>query len=141
MATELPEGQEATTGTEHTDGRDSSGRFKPGHSGNPGGRPKMPAELREAMQCLADTAAKVLEDCLTSDDERVRLAAAQQIFDRGYGKPNQSVDLKATVNSADIIKAGHERARALRGGKPVAGADIARNDADDLATTRDPAHE
>jgi hypothetical protein len=86
-----------------------------------GGRPKMPAELREAMQCMADDAAKVLKDCLTSDDERVRLAAAQQVFDRGYGKPNQSVDLKATVNSAEIIKAGHERARALRGGKPVAG--------------------
>jgi hypothetical protein len=103
-----------------TGARDSSGRFQPGHSGNPGGRPKMPAELREAMQCMADDAADVLRQCLTSDDERVRLAAAQQVFDRGYGKPNQSVDLKATVNSADIIKAGHERARALRGGKPVA---------------------
>ena len=101
----------------------------------------MPAELREAMQCMADDAALVLGQCLKSDDERVRLAAAAQIFDRGYGKPNQSVDLKATVNSADIIKAGHERARALRGGKPVAGADIARNDGDDPAIIGGPAHE
>ena len=116
MATDTPEGQEA----EPLEARESSGRFKPGHSGNPGGSPKMPAELREAMQCMADDAAKVLKDCLTSDDERVRLAAAQQIFDRGYGKPNQSVDLKATVNSAEIIKAGHERARSMRGGKPAA---------------------
>jgi hypothetical protein len=45
----------------------------------------MPAELREAMQCLADDAAKVLEKCSASDDERVRLVAAAQIFDRGYG--------------------------------------------------------
>jgi hypothetical protein len=96
---------------------------------------------QQPRDLLGVPAAKVLGNCLTSDDERVRLAAAQQIFDRGYGKPNQSVDLKATVDSADIIKAGHERARALRGGKPVAGADIARNDAYDLSVTRGPAHE
>jgi hypothetical protein len=89
---------------------------------------------------MADDAAKVLKDCLTSDDERVRLAAAQQVFDRGYGKPNQSVDLKATVNSADIIKAGHERARSMRGGKLASGVDIARHDGDQ-SVIRGPEHE
>ena len=99
--------------------RGSNGRFKPGHSGNPGGRPKMPAALREAMRALADDAVRVLEEALTSDDERVRLMAAAQIFDRGYGKPNQTVDMNARVsNPADIVKAGHERARALRRNNP-----------------------
>src|SRR5262245_35698251 len=94
----------------------SNGRFKPGHSGNPGGRPKLPMALRDGMRSLADDAMRVLEDALASEDERVRLMAAAQILDRGYGKPNQTVDMNARVNSADIVKAGHERARALRKG-------------------------
>ena len=96
--------------------RARNGQFRPGHSGNPGGRPKMPAALRDGMRSLADDAMRVLEDALVSDDERVRLMAAAQILDRGYGKPNQTVDMNARVNSADIVKAGHERARALRKG-------------------------
>jgi hypothetical protein len=78
----------------------------------------MPAALRDAMRGLADDAMRVLKESLESDDERVRLMAAAQIFDRGYGKPNQTVDMNARVsNPADIVKAGHERARALRRGK------------------------
>ena len=106
---------EATTTTgDAISPRLSNGRFQPGHSGNPGGRPKMPAALRDGMRALADDAMQVLREALSSDDERVRLMAAAQIFDRGYGKPNQTVDMNARVNSADIVKAGHERARALR---------------------------
>ena len=96
----------------------SNGRIQPGHSGNPGGRPKMPAALRDGMRALADDAMRVLREALSSDDERVRLMAASQIFDCGYGKPNQTVDMNARVNSADIVKAGHERARALRKARP-----------------------
>jgi hypothetical protein len=44
----------------------------------------------------------------------VQLAAAQQILDRGYGKPNMPVDFNAKVNVTDIIKAGHEWPRAGR---------------------------
>src|SRR5689334_13666053 len=91
---------ESNSGEPIINGRSSRGQFLPGHSGNPGGRPKMPTALREAMRGLADEALTVLEDALKSDDERVRLMAVAQIFDRGYGKPTQTVDMNTRFNPA-----------------------------------------
>lgn len=59
-------------------------RFRPGQSGNPSGRPKgIGAQAREHT---AD-ALRVLVDGLGDEDPRVRVAAAKEILDRGYGKP------------------------------------------------------
>lgn len=64
--------------------RDDSGRFIPGISGNPGGRPKgIAAKAREHT----DRALEVLVNALDDDDSRVRIAAAKELIDRGYGKP------------------------------------------------------
>jgi Family of unknown function (DUF5681) len=70
------------------------GQFQKGQSGNPGGRPKMPDELKAAMQGLADTAVKVLKDAMNGDDPRARILAANAVLDRGYGKPAQTVNAK-----------------------------------------------
>ena len=64
-----------------------------GQSGNPGGRPKMPEDLKRAMQGLAEDASKVLQEAMQSDDLRARILAAGHVLDRGYGKPTQVVDL------------------------------------------------
>lgn len=66
-------------------------RFAPGQSGNPGGRPKVAAEVREAARALTDKAITTLEELLTCEENNVRLAAANSILDRGYGKPTQPV--------------------------------------------------
>ena len=59
-------------------------RFRPGQSGNPGGRPKgIAAKAREHT----DRAIEVLAEALESQDERVRVTAAEKLLDRGYGKP------------------------------------------------------
>ena len=59
-------------------------QFKPGTSGNPGGRPKgIAAKAREH----SDKALDVLVAALDDADTRVRIAAANAILDRGYGKP------------------------------------------------------
>ena len=40
------------------------GCFKKGESGNPGGRPKLPAEVKEAFQAKASDALAALVRCL-----------------------------------------------------------------------------
>lgn len=66
-------------------------KFQPGESGNPAGRPKANKELQETARNYADEAllalAEILKDGSASPSARV--AAAQALLDRGYGKPNQ----------------------------------------------------
>ena len=58
--------------------------FKPGQSGNPGGRPKgLGAKAREH----GDRCIEILAAALDAKDERTRIAAARELLDRGYGKP------------------------------------------------------
>lgn len=58
--------------------------FKPGQSGNPGGRPKgLGTKAREH----GDRCIEVLSAALSDTDARVRIAAARELLDRGYGKP------------------------------------------------------
>ena len=49
------------------------GGFQKGQSGNPGGRPKLPADIREAFKAKAPEALEVLTRCLQSDDDRIAM--------------------------------------------------------------------
>lgn len=77
-----------------------------GYSGNPGGRPKMPEELKEAFKALAPQALKTLADVMNNgekDSDRVK--ASEIILDRGYGKASQPID--ATLEGAiQVINVG-----------------------------------
>lgn len=72
--------------------RDSEGKFKPGQSGNPSGRPKA---FREYQQWLAEEALgpakEALLACLRDDDGRVRIAAVKEVADRLFGKAPQTI--------------------------------------------------
>jgi hypothetical protein len=69
-------------------------RFEPGKSGNPGGRPKTVAVLRELAR--SETNANIQVLIAIRDNKRapfaVRVAAVRELFDRGYGKPKQLIE-------------------------------------------------
>lgn len=78
---------------------DKPWQFKPGQSGNPGGRPKGIAAIARQH---TDKAVDVLVAAMDEDDPRVRVAAAKEILDRGYGKaPVFTADLTGKLDDLD----------------------------------------
>ena len=67
--------------------------FKKGQSGNPGGRPKEVAEVRNLAQEHGPAAIDHLAKLMNSDNERTAVAACEALLNRGYGRPSQSVTL------------------------------------------------
>ena len=62
--------------------------FKRGQSGNPGGRPKAIAELRDLAREHSPEAIETLVKAMrAATDARVRVAAAVALLDRAWGKP------------------------------------------------------
>lgn len=81
-------------------GQRHSGQWKPGQSGNPSGRPKKSPEMKDLeRRCResAEDALRFLLDTIEDDDapRNVRLQAAREVLDRGFGKP---VDRQAVLN-------------------------------------------
>jgi hypothetical protein len=67
--------------------------FPKGMSGNPGGRPKVVAEIRQVFRAHPDTAVATLVDVMTHGrSDSARVAAATALLDRGWGKPTQTVE-------------------------------------------------
>ena len=65
--------------------------FAPGQSGNPGGRPKLPNEVKELARAASERAISRAIELMESPDENVALKAISTVLDRGYGKPAQAV--------------------------------------------------
>ena len=69
--------------------------FKPGQSGNPGGRPKVDktvkALAREHTEDAVRTLAEILKNGAASESSRVQAASA--LLDRGWGRPLQQLEI------------------------------------------------
>lgn len=85
-----------------------TGRFLPGNK--TGGRAQLPEELKEAFQRASPRALEVLVKIVNDDEAKDadRIRAAEVIFDRGYGKPRQAVDLDATSIPQVIFVGGDD---------------------------------
>jgi hypothetical protein len=70
--------------------------FKPGQSGNPGGRPPKTEEQRTLETMCRERTPEALATVLTimgaGENERNRLSAAQFVIERGWGKAVQSLE-------------------------------------------------
>jgi hypothetical protein len=68
----------------------TDGRWAPGRSGNPGGRPGGVAEVRElARSHTAEAIERLVKEMNNGDTSNARIAAANALLDRGWGKPTQ----------------------------------------------------
>ncbi len=77
--------------------------FRKGQSGNPGGRPKVIAELRTLAREYAPEAMKELAQfAVKARSEAVRVAAIRELFDRAYGKP--TLPLEASLDCAPLSR-------------------------------------
>jgi hypothetical protein len=79
----------------------TSGGFKPGQSGNPGGRPKAVVEVQHLAR--AETVGSIRALVRVRDDKKAPpaavVAAATALLDRGWGRPKQEIE---TTGNATI---------------------------------------
>ncbi|MGB8896959.1 MAG: DUF5681 domain-containing protein [Pseudolabrys sp.] len=79
--------------------------FKKGQSGNPGGRPKILADIREVARAHTASAMNALVQIVENNNAppAARVAAANSLLDRGYGKPEAKID--ANISRHAVIRA------------------------------------
>ncbi len=120
------------------------GGFRPGKSGNPGGRPKEVAEVRALAREHTNEAVQALRSIMRNDDEpaSARVAAANSLLDRGWGRAPLAitgdgggpVEANVIVSPAvlDLIR---QTTAGLSGGKVINGK-VIDNDAKELAVVK-----
>jgi hypothetical protein len=97
---ESPKKRKPPTGDRHW-------QWKPGQSGNPGGRPNIIGEVRRLAQEHAPAAIARLAELMRSEDPRVSVTAASAILDRAVGRPEQALAISTTqaVIAGDVSPA------------------------------------
>ena len=109
--------------------RGVSGRFVPGVSGNPQGRPKgFAAIIREETREGAELVAYMLAVLRhPKQPTALRMAAAQWLADRGFGRAvnvvEATVDVDATVTHRELLRAHVEEADVERLTRALLGSD------------------
>jgi hypothetical protein len=99
--------------------------FKPGQSGNPGGRPKVAGHVRDLARERQVRAIEVLTKLMESKDERVQLAAANAMLDRGSGRPSSEAEMlsvRLRIEAAlkdDLDRLSDEQLNAMAAGAPI----------------------
>jgi hypothetical protein len=74
------------------------GRFKPGQSGNPGGRPKEIGHVKELAREHTVAAVKTLAEIMGNIEEpaAARARAAEALLNRAWGTPESTANVNLT---------------------------------------------
>ncbi len=81
--------------------RDDKGRWRKGAaSPNPGGRPAVLGDLREAARGYSQEALEILAAVMRDPKAppAARVTAARELLDRGFGRAVQAVDVNTKVD-------------------------------------------
>jgi hypothetical protein len=86
----------------------AGGRFQPGKSGNPGGRPKEVEAVRELARQHTGEAIQTLAAIMRDGKEpaAARVRAAEYVLDRGWGRPETTANVKLPRDVRDLSTDG-----------------------------------
>src|SRR5919197_6143022 len=100
--------------------RGARGKWLPGTSPNPGGRPKVIESIRDLARQHTDTAiAALVKIAEAGKNESARVAASTALLDRGWGKPTQplSGDAEMPPIGMSVVDSAAERAEKVAAAK------------------------
>jgi hypothetical protein len=95
--------------------------MRPGHTANPGGRPKVWREFQEAMRERSPEAVRRIDEALGSQDPALYQWAAEKVLAYAWGRPPQRVQVggdeesppAAVSHQLDLSRLSAEQLRAL----------------------------
>ena len=84
--------------------RDNKGRFVKGQTGNPGGRPATPDNVKEMLKGSTVPAVQLLIDTMTNIEtkQELRVRCAEILIDRVMGKAVQPLEAIFTTPAVDL---------------------------------------